>query len=151
MKLRLLFEGTASSELGDIIILKNSLANKLATVLQHIGFRKPNIRPAENSRDDAIVYVEVGHNALTTTSQIIMVTIEDDDRIRIQIPSDINKSGKKNLAEILGIDDFFVVGSVNEAIARLKNIKNKADQVIANKDLRGSFSTGRIGENEDNC
>jgi hypothetical protein len=149
MQLHLLSEGTAASELGDITKLKNSLAEQLAVALQHIGFREPDIRPAENPRDDAIVYVEAGKNALTPASQTIMITIEDDDRVRIQIPSDISRSGKKNLADILNIDDFFITGSVGEAIARLKDIKGKADQLMADQGLRGSLSTGHIGESEE--
>lgn len=146
MRLQSLSEGTVSAELGDIAQLKNSLADQLAKVLLTIGFRKPNVRPAEGPTDDAIVYVEAGQNALTPKSQIIMVTIEDDDHIRIQIPSDISKSGNKNLADILDIDDFFITGSVGEAIARLKNIKSKADQIASKNDLRGSLSAGHIGE-----
>lgn len=147
MQLRLLSEGTASSELGDVTRLKNSLADQLVGVLERIGFRKPSMKPAEDPTDDAIVYIEAGQNALTPQSQIIMVTIEDDDRVRIQIPSDISQSGKKSLADILGIDDFFVTSSVGEAIARLKNIKKKADQIMSRKELRGSISAGHIGEN----
>ena len=149
MRLKLLSEGTAASELGDITILKNSLADQLAKALSSIGFRKPNVRPAENPTDDAIVYIEAGQNALTPQSQIIMITIEDDDRVRIQIPSDISRSGKKNLADILGTDDFFVTGSVGEAIARMKDIKSKADQLMSTGGLRGSMSSGHIGESEE--
>jgi hypothetical protein len=146
MRLRLLSEGTAATELGDITKLKNSLAEQLVIALKRIGFREPSMKPAENPTDDAMVYVEAGQNALTMESQTIMITIEDDDRVRIQIPSDISRTGKKNLADILGIDDFFVTGSVGEAIARLKDIKNKADQLIKNNGLRGSLSAGHIGE-----
>ena len=146
MRLRLLSEGTAATELGDITKLKNTLAEQLVTALHKIGFRKPNMKPAESPTDDAIVYVEAGQNALTIESQIIMVTIEDDDRVRIQIPSDISRTGKKNLAEILQIDDFFITGSVGEAIARLKGIKAKADEFIQHGGLRGSLSSGHIGE-----
>jgi hypothetical protein len=149
MKLLLLSEGTAASEMGDITKLKNSLASQLVIALKHIGFRKPNMKPAEDPADDAIVYIEAGQNALTRDSQTIMITIEDDDRVRIQIPSDISGSGKKNLAGILGIDDFFITASVGEAIARLRNIKEKADQLISNKGLRGSVSAGHIGESEE--
>ena len=148
MRLNLLSEGTAASELGDITKLKNSLAEQLLVALERIGFRKPNMKPAEDPSDDAIVYIDAGQNALTIESQTIMVTIEDDDRVRIQIPSDISRSGKKNLADILGIDDFFVTGSVGEAIARLKDIKSKADKLIQGKGLRGSLSAGHIGESE---
>ncbi len=109
MRLNLLSEGVVASELGDVTKLKNALANQLLIALEHLGFRKPNMKPAENPTDDAIVYIEAGQNALTRESQIIMVTIEDDDSVRIQIPSDISRSGKKNLAEILKIDDFFTL------------------------------------------
>jgi hypothetical protein len=149
MRLRLLSEGTAAAELGDITKLKNTLANQLASALRDIGFREPDVRPAENPRDDAIIYIEAGQNALTPDSQTIMITIEDDDRVRIQIPSDISRSGKRNLADILGIDDFFITGSVGEAIARLKDIKSKADQLMSNHGLRGSISAGHIGESEE--
>ncbi|MCK9557755.1 MAG: hypothetical protein M0R50_06910 [Candidatus Cloacimonetes bacterium] len=149
MKLRLLSEGTAASELGDITRLKNSLAEQLMIALAKIGFRKPNMKPAENPTDDAIVYVEAGQNALTSESQTIMVTIEDDDRVRIQIPSDIDKTGKKNLASILNIDDFYTTSSTGEAIARLRSIKEKADRLIQHKGLRGSVSSGHIGESEE--
>jgi hypothetical protein len=147
MRLNLLSEGIVASELGDITKLKNVLADKLVIALEHLGFRKPNMKPAEDPTDDAIVYIEAGQNALTRESQTIMVTIEDDDNVRIQIPSDISRSGKKNLAEILKIDDFFTTGSVGEAIARLKAIKSKADRLIQNNGLRGSLSAGHIGEN----
>lgn len=146
MRLRLLSEGTAASELGDITKLKNSLADQLVIALQRLGFRKPSMKPAENPTDDAIVYIEAGQNALTIESQTIMVTIEDDDRVRIQVPSDISRSGKKNLADILGIEDFFITGSVGEAIARLKDIKSRADELIQSSGLRGSLSSGHIGE-----
>ena len=152
MRLNLLTEGTAASDLGDITRLKNALAEQLLIALERIGFRKPNMKPAESPTDDAIVYIEAGQNALTAESQTIMVTIEDDDRVRIQIPSDISRSGKKNLADILGIDDFFITGSAGEAIARLKDIKSKADQLIQNNGLRGSLSSGHIGEGvEERC
>lgn len=146
MRLRQLSEGTTATELGDVLQLKNSLAQKLANALQSIGFRKPNIRPAESSIDDAIIYLEAGQNALTPESQVIMVTIEDDDRIRIQIPSGMGQVGKKNLADILGVEDFYVTGSLGEAIARLKNIKSKADKLISDQGLQGSLSAGHIGE-----
>jgi hypothetical protein len=149
MRLHLLSEGIVASELGDVTKLKNSLANQLMIALERLGFRKPNMKPAENPTDDAIVYIEAGQNALTRESQTIVVTIEDDDSVRIQIPSDISRSGKKNLAEILGIDDFFITGSVGEAIARLKAIKRKADHLIQKSGLRGSLSSGHIGESEE--
>jgi hypothetical protein len=145
----MLTEGIAASELGNIAILKNSLADKLVSALRALGFRKPSMKPAESPTDDAIVYIEAGQNALTPESQTIMVTIEDDDRVRIQIPSDISQTGKNSLAGILGIEDFFVTGSLGEAIARLKDIKSKADQLIQNSNLRGSLSAGHIGESED--
>jgi len=146
MKLRLLTEGIAASELGNVAMVKNSLADKLMSALRSLGFRKPSMKPAENPTDDAIVYIEAGQNALTPESQTIMVTIEDDDRVRIQVPSDINRTGKTSLAGILGIEDFFITGSLGEAIARLKDIKSKADQLIQNSNLRGSLSSGHIGE-----
>jgi hypothetical protein len=146
MRLQQLSEGTIATELGDVLELRNSLAQKLAVALQSIGFRKPNIRPAESSTNDAIVYIEAGQNALTPESQTIMVTIEDDDRIRIQIPSGMGQIGKKNLADILGIDDFYITGSIGEAIARLKNIKSKADRLMSDKGLQDSISSGHIGE-----
>jgi hypothetical protein len=145
----MLTEGVAASELGNIAILKNSLADKLVSALRALGFRKPSMKPAESPTDDAIVYIEAGQNALTPESQTIMVTIEDDDRVRIQIPSDISQTGKSSLAGILGIEDFFVTGSLGEAIARLKVIKSKADQLIQNSNLRGSLSSGHIGESEE--
>jgi len=148
MRLQLLSEGIAASELGNATAIKNSLADKLAKALRVLGFRRPNMKPAENPTDDSIVYIEAGQNALTPESQIIMVAIEDDDRIRIQIPSDITKTGKSSLAEILGIEDFFTVGSLGEVIARLKDIKRRADQQIQNSGLRGSLSSGHIGESE---
>jgi hypothetical protein len=148
MRLTLLSEGTASSELGDVTALKNSLASKLAVALQRMGFRKPDTKLAESPTDDAIVYIEAGRNAIVPHSQIIMVTIEDDDRVRIQIPSDISRTGKKNLADALGIEDFFVTGSIGEAIARLKDIKNRADNLIRQQGVRGSLSAGHIGESD---
>jgi hypothetical protein len=149
MRLQLLSEGIAASELGNVAMVKNSLADKLMVVLRDIGFRKPTMKPAEDPTDDSIVYIEAGQNALTPESQIIMITIEDDDRVRIQIPSDITQTGKPSLAGILGINDFFITASLGEAIARLKDIKNKADRLIQNTNLRGSLSSGHIGESEE--
>ena len=146
MQLRQLSEGTTAAELGDVLKLKNTLAERLSKALTEIGFRKPNVRPAESSTDDAIVYLEAGQNALTSASQVIMITIEDDDRIRIQIPSGMGQLGKKNLADILGVNDFYTTGSLAEAVARLKNIKSKADKIMSTQGLPGSLSSGHIGE-----
>lgn len=149
MRLHVLSEGTAASELGDIAKFRNSLAQRILLALDDIGFRKPNLKPSEGPSDDVIIYIEAGKNAILSGSQIIMIAVEDDDRIRIQIPSDISGVGKKTLADILGIDDFYTVGSAGEAIARLKSIKNKIDALINKNGLRGTISTGHIGESQE--
>ena len=130
-------EGDLTRERGDIINTKNRIATELAKVLPTIGFRTPDVRPAGSVVDDAVVYVEAGNNNLISKSQVIMITIEDTDRVRLQIPS-----GQGNLADLLNIDDFYVVGSVGEAIARLKHIVIKAKT----KDQEVELNVGSIHE-----
>jgi hypothetical protein len=149
MRLSSLVEGVTASGRGNIVSIKNSLAKDLARNLPSLGFREPEIRPAETVTDDAMIYVEAGNNNLMPNSQIIVITIEDDDRIRIQLPSGTSRTQGEHLADILDIDDFYVVGSLGEAIARLRNIKHKADLLgVQNGDQRSDLTVGNIGESE---
>ena len=108
-------------------------------MLPSLGLREPTITAAEKPGDAASVYVEAGKNQLTPDSQVIRITICNSENISIQIPS----GGDGLLADMLGVDGFYVVGSLGEAIARLKYIIAKANDF---SDGQADLTVGGIYE-----
>ena len=131
MRLTLLTEGTFT------VATNNALARKLADAIPSLGFREPTLKPADSPEDDATIYIEAGQNELIQKSQVIKVTVRSDEMIDILIPS----GHPEQLADLIGSEGFYVVGSLGEAVARLRYVMDKLKGISS-----GNLTAGNINE-----
>jgi hypothetical protein len=118
----------------------NSLAHKLSSEIENLGFRTPTINLADNESDDAILYVEAGRNIIDHESRIIMIRVFSDDNIQLQLPL--------QLSELLGTGDYFKTASAAETIARLTHIRSLIMKKMSSMGHRSDIVSGNIPENE---
>ena len=96
----------------------------MAAAIPSLGYREPTVK-TDSPDGDASIYIEAGQNELTPKSQVIKITVRSADMIDILVPS----GHPEQLAELAGVDGFYVVGSLGEAIARLRYIMDKSREI----------------------
>lgn len=110
-KLYLLSEGEISNIGVQMTNIKNSIAIAISKELYSVGFKEQSIEYADNNSDDSIIYISLSE------SQTIMIRIVADDDLQVQIPT--------KTSTVLGVSDYYNLGSVGEIIAIFDKIKSK--------------------------